>query len=166
MWDAFVLAFAVTAAVGDLLWRRIPSKFTAGGLIAGLIYHYLYGGLGAAVAAAGLGFGIGLALYQLRAVGGGDVKLITALGAMLGWDGWLLAMKIALVIAGVLAVFEIARRRMVKQTLRNIGVLINHLMSQGLKPHPEINVKNPALVRVPFGVAAAMGMVYTVFTQP
>jgi prepilin peptidase CpaA len=165
MWEAYVLAFAVTAAVADLLWRRIPFALTALGVITGLIYHLFLGEIGSSAAAAAVGFGVGLALFQLRAVGGGDVKLITALGALLGWAHWLQAVYIALMAAAVMAVAGVIRRRIVLQTLSNIFTLIRHVQQRGLRPHETINVSNPALVRVPFGAAAAIGMAYAIIMR-
>jgi prepilin peptidase CpaA len=101
----------------------------------------------------------------LRAVGGGDVKLITALGALLGWAHWLQAVYIALMAAAVMAVAGVIRRRIVLQTLSNIFTLIRHVQQRGLRPHETINVSNPALVRVPFGAAAAIGMAYAIIMR-
>jgi prepilin peptidase CpaA len=165
MWEAYVLAFAVTTAVADLMWRRIPFALTAMGVITGLTYHIFLGDVGSSAAAAAVGFGVGLALFQLRAVGGGDVKLITALGAMLGWQSWLQAVYIALLAAGLMAIVGVIRRGIVLQTLSNILTLIRHVQKRGLSPHETINVNNPALVRVPFGAAAALGMAYAIIMR-
>jgi prepilin peptidase CpaA len=165
MWEAYVLAFAVTAAVADLLWRRIPFGLTATGVVSGLAYHLVLGDFLSSIAAATVGFGVGLALFQLRAVGGGDVKLITALGAMLAWESWLQAVYISLMAAAVMAIIGVIRRRLLIQTLVNIVTLIQHVRERGLRPHETINVSNPALVRVPFGAAAAFGMAYTIIMR-
>lgn len=162
LWNSFVLAFVLTIAFADARWRIIPRTFTLAGLLAGLGFHAFYGGFLSSLLTAGAAFAIGLGFYELRAIGGGDVKLITALGAMLGFEKWVLALEIAIVLAAVMALAGIIRRKIFLQTLRNVGRLIKHFLTQGFKPHPEIQVSNSSLVRVPFGVAAAVGTFCTV----
>jgi len=163
MWKAFVLAFAVTAAIGDVRWRIIPRWLTTSGLLAGLAYHIVFGGFWSALATAGLAFGLGLGLFELRAIGGGDVKLVTAMGGILGFQHWTTAVEIAVGVAGLMALAGVIRKRVLLQTFRNIGRLLRHFLANGLSAHPEIQVTNESLVRVPFGVAAALGTVCAVF---
>src|SRR5512141_6506 len=102
MWNAFVLAFVLTAAVSDLCWRRIPRWLTTATLVVGLAYQAWHGGFWAALLAAFLGFSIGLLFFRMGAIGGGDVKLMAALGAVLGLTVWLRAMTLAVLIAGTI----------------------------------------------------------------
>jgi prepilin peptidase CpaA len=170
IWNAVVVAFAITAAAGDARWRKIPRSLTTAGILAGLVFHavhgtaamggFLRGGIpefGSAAAACLMGFAIGLTLFQLGAIGGGDVKLIMALGAMLGFGRWLFAMEIAILAAAAIALVQALRRGLLKQTLANIADTFRWLLSKGLKPHPAINVSNAAMLRAPFGIAAALG---------
>jgi prepilin peptidase CpaA len=165
MWESFVLAFAMTVAVGDARWRKIPRWLTTSGLLTGLTYHVFFGGFWSALSTAGLAFGLGLGLYELRAIGGGDVKLVTALGGILGFQHWTLAVEVAIAVAGLMALAGVIRRRVFLQTFRNMGRLLKHFVTNGLSAHPEIQVQNDALVRIPFGVAAAVGTIYTVVLQ-
>jgi len=106
---------------------------------------------------------VGPAAAQLGAIGGGDVKLITAMGALLGFDRWLRAMEIAILAAAVIGIAQAIRRGVLKQTLRNIGELVRWLVGKGAVAHPLIHVKNQAMVRAPFGVAAALGTVVAIW---
>src|SRR5262249_49492378 len=115
MWKSFVLAFAITAAIGDARWRMIPRWLTTGGLLAGLPYHIFSGGFWTAVATAGLAFGLGLGLYELRAIGGGDVKLVTAMGGILGFQPWIFAIEVAIAIAGAMALAGVIHKRVFLQ---------------------------------------------------
>jgi prepilin peptidase CpaA len=152
-----VIAFAITVGLGDLWWRKIPRQFTTAGLLIGLGYHLWQGGFWSALAAGFIAFAVGLALFQLGAIGGGDVKLITALGALLRLQRWALAMEAALLVAAVIAMVQILKRRAVRQTLRNMAAIGRGWLSDGLQANPEINVNNPSMIRAPFGVAAAIG---------
>ena len=95
---AVVVAFV--ALLTDLRARRIPNWLTAGGLLLGVIANVLLrssdGATGAlsgsfiALTGAALGFGLLFPFYMIRvtgqghAIGAGDVKLLAALGAILG----------------------------------------------------------------------------------
>jgi prepilin peptidase CpaA len=157
MWNGVIVAFAVTAAVADVRWRKIPRWLTVGALVTGLTVHGFRGDLWSSAGAALLGFATGLALFCLGAIGGGDLKLITALGAMLGFGPWVFAMQIAIVASAAMAVVQIIRRKVVVQTLHNILTILKTWLTTGFRAHPVINVRNASLVRSPFAVAAAVG---------
>jgi prepilin peptidase CpaA len=156
-WDAAVLAFVVTAAASDLRSRRIPRWLTVTGVVCGLLYHAAFGGIVTSLVATFVGFAAGLALFQLGAVGGGDVKLITALGAMLGLPHWIVAMEIAVFASALIALTQAAVRGVLWQTVISVGELARWLFTSGGKRHPSLNVDNPSTLRAPFGVAAAIG---------
>lgn len=163
VWNALVLAFAMTAAVGDIRWRKIPRSLTTVAVAAGLIFHLVHGGFASALIASLIAFGVGLSFFQLGAIGGGDVKLITALGAMLGLDRWIVAMEVAVLAAAAIGLVQAVRRGMLRQMLRNMGELIKWLAGRGaVAAHPSINVRNSAMLRAPFGVAAALGTLFAV----
>ncbi|HXE89931.1 MAG TPA: A24 family peptidase [Terriglobales bacterium] len=165
LWQAFVIAFVVTCAIGDARWRKIPRAFTTCGVVAGLAFHLWSGGLASAAAAAFLGFAVGLAFFQLGAIGGGDVKLMAALGALLGLQPWLVAMQIAVFVAALMAVAQIFRRGAWRQTLENMREILRALKAQGLRAHPVLHVKNAAMIRAPFGVAAACGTLFALVAR-
>src|SRR5687767_2077545 len=79
---------AVTLALAtDLRARRIPNWLTGGsalvGLLAGFWLHGPPGGLSALTGGL-LGFALLLPFYALGGVGAGDVKLLAALGTLIG----------------------------------------------------------------------------------
>jgi prepilin peptidase CpaA len=163
MWNGVIVAFVLTAALADLRWRKIPRLLTVAACATGLIVHWTLGDFWSAAAAALLGFAVGLSFFSLGAIGGGDVKLITALGAMLGFGRWTFAMEITILAAGVIAMVQIIRRRVVVQTFRNVFAILKSWLTSGLSAHPVINVQNASMVRSPFAVAAAVGTLYALF---
>ena len=102
-WIAIGLGLA--AVVEDLARRRVPNWLTAGGVAAGLACAAWGGwhGLGMAAAGALVGFLILLPFHWCGAMGGGDVKLMAAYGALLGPSGILLAAVFAAVFGGLSA---------------------------------------------------------------
>jgi len=109
--------------------------------------------------------GMGLALVcllpfvLLRAMGAGDWKLMGALGAILGPIGMLLILTAAVFISGVMGLVMVVRARRVKETFLNVFVLVQGFLSFGLREMPNITLDNPDLMKLPFGVAAALATV-------
>ena len=95
----------VAAVVEDLRRRRVPNWLTAAGLAGGLGCAAWGGwrGLGMAAAGAAVGFLILLPFHWCGAMGGGDVKLMAAYGALLGPSGILLAALLASGFGGLCA---------------------------------------------------------------
>ena len=95
----------VLAVVEDLRRRRVPNWLTAAGAAGGLACAAWGGwhGLGIATAGTLVGFLILLPFHCCGAMGGGDVKLMAAYGALLGPSGILLAAMFAAVFGGLSA---------------------------------------------------------------
>ena len=85
---SIVILIILAIAVGwDLKARKIPNALTIPAAAGGLIFHLTTTGMpGLKSSALGLATGLGvlLVLYLLGGMGGGDVKLLAALGAWLG----------------------------------------------------------------------------------
>ena len=95
----------VAAVLGDLRRGPLPNWLTAAGMAAGLACA-AWGGphdFGLATAGAILGFLILLPFHRYGALGGGDVKLMAAYGALLGPTGIMLAALFAALIGGLSA---------------------------------------------------------------
>jgi prepilin peptidase CpaA len=107
---ATLLGASAWAVREDLLAHRIPNRLTGTLLCLGLVLQFAIGGwsaLGQAALGALVGLAILLPLYVLRAMGAGDVKLLAALGALLGPHWALVAGIYTLIAGGVLAVFYV-----------------------------------------------------------
>src|SRR5688572_80509 len=83
----WAVAGAVPAVIEDLWRRRISNSvcwvLLGGGLALGT-FEFGVRGLGLSLLGAAAGFSVFLAFYLMRAMGGRDVKLMAAFGAMLG----------------------------------------------------------------------------------
>jgi prepilin peptidase CpaA len=101
----------VAAVVLDLCRRRVPNWLTAAGLAGGLVCAARGGWHSLGIAAVGtlVGFLILLPFHLCGAMGGGDVKLMAAFGALLGPSGILLAAGLAAVFGGLSAAAALLR---------------------------------------------------------
>jgi len=109
---AIALALGIAATVEDLRRRTLPNWLTVSGLAAGLVLSTRDGwhGLWPAAAGAAAGFAILLPLFWLRGLGGGDIKLMAAFGALLGPAGVLTAACFASLFGAALAAVAVAVR--------------------------------------------------------
>jgi len=98
-------------------------------------------------------------LVLMRALGAGDWKLMGAVGAFLGPLMFLFVLAASFLVSGIMAVVEMARTRRVRETFRNLSVLVQGFFSFGLKAHPQISLDNPELLKLPFGVAVAIATI-------
>jgi prepilin peptidase CpaA len=154
------LGFMVYAGWVDGRTRRIPNWLTVSGFAAGLVAHLVFGGLQGvfmALEGAGLGLLVLLPLVLLRALGAGDWKLVGGLGALVGPEMLLFVLFASVMVAGIMAVVLMIRAKRVRATLHNVWMLIVGFLTLGFQAHPEISLDNPGLLKLPFGVAAAIG---------
>jgi len=96
----------VTAMCTDLRYSRIPNWLTFPAMGVALLAHAWLTGLpGALFSLGGLGIGLGLFLliHLSGSIGAGDVKLMAAVGALVGPYGALLSALLAIVVGGVYA---------------------------------------------------------------
>jgi len=150
----------VTAAVIDLRSRRIPNELTAAMAVLGIGLAGL-GWSGATVGAALAGLVLGLLLmmpgYALGATGAGDVKLMAAVGAIVGPSLVLSAFLCTSLAGGVLALAVAIRRRRLAATLAQTGRLV---AAPGAAPG-EIKAASAAS-RFAYGPAIAAGSMIAV----
>ncbi len=162
-WAYAVLAVVlVAAAVTDVRAGKIYNWTTYPAMLAGLIGHGLLGGLwgragcmGLGDAALGLAMGAGpLWLARLAGgMGGGDVKLMGAIGALAGWEFALATMFYGFAVAAVMALVILLRKRMLRQTLSRIGRFLLLLFVR-MKPASPTTPESPTLA---FGLALCIG---------
>ncbi len=108
-------ALLAVAALWDWQTKRIPNGLVAVGLIVGLVAAtYAAGllGLGHALLGAAVGLGALFVPWTQGWVGGGDVKLLAACGAFLGWKGLLVLLLAGSALHGLLTLFVVIAARL------------------------------------------------------
>ena len=151
---------ALVGAVTDVRSARIPNRLTYTAIVAALVLRTgLLGLSGLKSGAFGMlvAGGLFLFLFLLGAMGGGDMKLMAAVGAWVGSDEVGMLLIAAALAGGVLALGRIIFRNLLGETFKNTLRLIFFRFTSGMQPHPELNVQAPQSQRVPFGVAIAVG---------
>jgi prepilin peptidase CpaA len=159
-----VLAVGLVLATAiDLRSRRIPNQLTAAMAAAGL--GFAAGGIsGISVAASIGGIVLGLLLmlpgYALGATGAGDVKLMAAVGAIVGPPLVVWAFICTALAGGVIALIVAVRRRRLGATLAGTG----RLVAAPRAAHKEIEAATAAR-RFAYGPAIAIGSLIAVLMK-
>jgi len=165
--EAVVIALVLCAAVYDVRYRRIPNWLSVVGVLAGLALNgfldqgrpglFVSSMLGLAIA-----FGLYFVLYALRAMGAGDVKLMAAVGAVVGWPNWFGIFIVTAVIGGVMALILVVARGRLRKTFWNVAFILSEL--RGGRPaymrREELDVKNPKSLGLPHGAVIAVGTLF------
>ena len=168
--------FALTAGVTDVRWRRIPNWLTYPAIPLAIFLHSIAGGWrGTRMSLLGAALGLGLLLpfVLVRSLGGGDWKLVGALGAFFGYETavpffqqrLIVILLWTLVINGVMALCLVIWKGRARQTLRNIGRMLAAFFRVHLPPS-DLTIDNPEAIKVPFGVAAAVAVLLYTSSQP
>lgn len=165
-----ILGVCIAASVTDLRTGRIPNKLTASAMLAGLVFWLIVGlvdggGLvrnqdgfiAGTFTASFLGLLCGLIpfamLVMLGGLGGGDMKLMGAIGAWAAnWRIVLDTSVYALVAGALIAIVLMIRTKRVRLTLaRLFGIAISR--GQAVTPDDD-----PSAPKVPFAVAVLVGI--------
>lgn len=121
-----LLALVLPAAAYDLRFRRVPNWLSVSGVVAGFAANLiLFGWPGLTAASFGLlcSLAVYVPLYLIRGMGAGDVKLMAAVGAMVGASQWLGIFLITAILGGIVALAVVAWKKRVHETLFNLAVI-------------------------------------------
>ena len=154
---ALVGGIALIAIYYDVRWRRIPNWLTYPAMLLGFIVHGITEGWNGVLSSGGgmaVGFIIFLIFYLLRLMGGGDVKLMAAMGALVGIKLTGMMFFIS-AFAGALISIAMLLHALSKNRLKNENGKTRKYLSRDL-------LKN---LTVPYGVAISMGAVITLLVS-
>ena len=147
----------------DIRQGRLPNWLTLPGFAVILLVAAVSGHGAAAALGAGLLTAVYLLIHAVApaAMGAGDVKLMAAVGSLAGASKILEIALAGAIGGGFLAVGYMIYHRKVGVTLRNVIDLLQFHRMHGAESHPEINLSNPAALRMPYGIAIAAGVLYS-----
>jgi prepilin peptidase CpaA len=159
---ALLLAVLV-ATVTDLRTRRIPNWLTVSTLLLGFVLNALiaYPSPVEGVWLAAKGFGLALVMYMLHMTGAGDVKLLAAVGALVGFSDFLGIFLLTALIGGVLAIILMLVKGRVRQTLWNVAYMVGELMKWHA-PHltrEQLDVGSSKALRLPGALRVCLGVI-------
>ncbi|MEX2476743.1 prepilin peptidase [Marinobacter sp.] len=159
-WAIITLVIGLVIAVfSDLSVRKIPNAVTLGMVIVSVVFHTWFGhweGLVFSLAGLLTGLICFIPLYLFAAMGAGDVKLLSAVGAVVGAKMVFLAALMTVIAGGGLALVYITVRgglpAMIKRYLSMFWLLAAR-QPQYIPPAPG----EAAGLRFPYALAIACG---------
>ena len=164
--STIVLGIAIVACAFDVRTRRIPNALTFSAALAGLLFHVTVSGTAGAQLAAG-GWVVGLLLllpyFVLGGMGGGDVKLVAALGA---WLGPAQAFELAIIAGlagGVFGLIVAASHGYLTRAITNVITMFRFWGRVGIKPVPGFTLESSSAPRLAFAIPILAGTVVTLW---
>ena len=145
---------ASIGSVHDVRERRIPNFVTGPAILAGLILHTISGGwsgLGDSALAGLIAGGIFLIFFLAGGMGAGDVKLMAAIGALVGWQDWFGIFIATAIVGGFASMALMAMRGRVKKTLWNVGFVLTEMKSgrAAYLSNEELDVRSSKAIGLP-----------------
>ncbi len=158
--DICALLLLVLCAYWDVRYRRIPNWATLPGVALGLGLNGLFlGWQGLKTSGLGLlvGFGALLVLFVLGWMGGGDVKLMAAVGALKGYPFVVSALFYSLIVGVVIGVAMLIWNRKALRSFKNLFYVIGSRVSRLI---PKQNINREETQKIPFGLAIVLGTIW------
>jgi prepilin peptidase CpaA len=157
-------------ALTDLYTRLIPNSLVVAGFVAGIALNSWLGGWSGLLHSLG-GFGLALLIYIplfiVRAMGGGDVKLMAAAGAIVGARDWFTLFIFASIAGGVIALGMLMARNALGKTFHNIMYIAKELahFRAPYKSKSQLDIGSPQALTMPHGIAIVIGAVLLLIVQ-
>ena len=154
------------AAYFDVRSRRIPNALTISGFAVAIVLRFIAGpgagidGLTGAI----LAFVLCLPFFVLGVLGGGDAKLLMAVGAFMGPRDLLVAMLVIASLGGIIAAGDAMRKGILLPVLFNCGSILKHWATLGRRGSNR-SLTTAGALAIPYGVAIAMGSLVWWFAQ-
>lgn len=159
-----LVTILILAAINDIRFQKIPNRLTFMAILSGVVFHGATGGLsGLLLSVEGLFMGLAILIffYLMGGMGAGDVKLMGAVGALLGPKGVFFAFLATALVGGIYAIVLLASRRQLGATLKRYWLVLKTiLLTRKVFYIPPSEAERKPRLR--YGVAIALGTMLSV----
>lgn len=172
-----VILFFLVSASGfkDVQERRIPNKITVTAIVMGWVFGLLSSGWEGFIQSF-IGTIVGLTIFLipfvLGGMGAGDVKLLAAIGSLMGWRFAVNSAIYSALIGGIMVLVVLIKNHRLKSTLYSIGFIFltffTRLFMKYRFTDRLIHVQHKMATKmtgyeknyIPYGVAIAFGSLF------
>ena len=156
--DILLILLLVISLTTDLITHKIYNCVTFPAVAMGLLLNILnhgVGGLTGSMLGLAIGFSVFAVVFAFGGVGGGDVKLMAAVGAIGGYPFILNACFYGILTGGVMAIAVMIWKGTFWRGLKNIFYLSFSFVMPGLKTEA-LKLSNSE--KIPYGAALSVGV--------
>ena len=162
---ATALAFVAVCMLVDIRTRRIPNLLSGSVMLVGTVLNTLYLGYpGLFTSFAGLFLAMAVLIipFALGGIGAGDVKMMGAVGALLGPRLALSSLGVGMILGGAIMVAHLARLGRLGEKLRSTGGMFSAAVAIGSLEPLRLSADNQTAVALPYSVPLGLGVVAVV----
>lgn len=159
---AVTVAFVAICIATDVRTRRIPNLVCGLGMVTGLALNTFSGGsAGLLASATGLLVAVALLLFPfaMGGLGGGDVKMMGAIGAMLGPRTTLEGLIVGMVLGGAIMMAHLVRRHRLRETVVNVGTMATASVLGGSLEPLRVSAAQPGAIALPYSIPLGLGTI-------
>lgn len=156
------------AAIFDVATRRIPNLLTFGTALLAIAFHSWTAGL-SGLGVSLLGWLVGVVLFfpffALGGMGAADVKLVGAIGALVGPVAVIWVAVCSAIAGGVLALLVALVHGRSRETFDNLHQLLLFWRVMGPRPLPQLTLQQGTGLRLAYAVPIAAGTVIALWAR-
>jgi prepilin peptidase CpaA len=159
---AITVAFVAICIATDVRTRRIPNLVCGLGMATGLALNTVHAGsAGLLASASGLLVAVALLLFPfaMGGLGGGDVKMMGAIGALLGPRTTLEGLLVGMAFGGAIMMVHLARQRRLRETVVNVGTMATASVLSGSLEPLRVSAAQPGAIALPYSVPLGLGTI-------
>src|SRR5438128_12307806 len=157
---AAVVIFVALCGIADVRTRRIPHAVSGSAILLGITLHTAFvGTAGLLDSLAGLGVTIGVVLwpFAMGGIGGGDVKMMGAIGALLGPRLALMGLAAGVILGGAAMVWHLARQGRLREKVMATATMFQAAaLTRSLDPL-RVSAADQGAVALPYSVPLGLG---------
>ena len=156
----YLSTILVFAGIIDYKKQKIPNYLTFPAALTALIYHFFLNGFdGLLFGILGMFAGIALLItpYIMGGMGAGDVKLLGAIGAFIGYKSVFFVFLFTALFGGLYAILALVlyEKSLIKFFKKTFHTVLSVVLTKKYDPEPENQIKNKP--RLCYGIAIALG---------
>lgn len=152
--------FLASCCVVDVRTRRVPNAISAPGIVTGVLLNWLYFGTPGIVTSA-LGIAVMVALlfvpFALGGIGGGDVKMMAAVGALIGPRLALLGAAVGMGLGGVVMTVHLIRLGRLAEKIDALRTMFSSAVTTRSVAPLRVASDDPRAISLPYSVPLGIG---------